>query len=313
MNFIEYLDANYTTEHVSGKSQIKVNGECPFCHEDRSDLRLYVNAETGAGQCFHCGKGFNSLMFVAAAEHVSYSKAIKILNDDEDVYIKESGCQIAEKAPVAFPNVISLFDSPDCFDYLVKRKISIRTARHFKLSYCQENVMLDGRVFYTAGRLIIPITDMTGKVVSWQGRDITGKSKTRYLFPPNFKQSEYLYNCDTISLNPDYLIMSEGVFDVFGWYGAGFKNTIGTFGKKISDAQVEIIRTIKPAVLFMAWDSDAADKKYEFCEKYGHIFSDIRIVDLVDQDADEMTKAALTAALSSASCYEWDEKILAFL
>lgn len=131
---------------------------------------------------------------------------------------------------------------------------------------------------------------MAGELVSWQGRDITGKSKMKYLFPPCFKGAEELYNIQAMPSNPSYLIVTEGVFHVFGWWLAGIKNAIGTFGKKISAAQVDMLRVVNPSVLFIAWDSDANDKKYEFCEQYGHYFPDIRIVDLKGKDADELNK-----------------------
>ena len=59
----------------------------------------------------------------------------------------------------------------------------------------------------------------------------------------------------------------------------------------------------------MAWDDDAAKQKYEFCERFGHLF-DIRIVWLGGNDADELTKGALANALLEAKPYCWSDKIL---
>ena len=314
MDFIDYIESNFDIDRVSCGTQIKLNGECPFCHKDSSDLRLYIGIKSKLGMCLHCNTGFNAVKFVAAREGVSAAKAIRILNDDDDAYKKEGTA--AEEKPegaILFPEVKGIGTSVAASGYLNRRGLDLSLTRHFKLGFCDTNTVIDGRVFYTRNRIIIPISDMTGRIVSWQGRDITGASKLRYLFPPRFKGAEYVYNAEAIPDTPDYLIVSEGAFGAFGWWQAGYKNVVATFGKKISSAQVEILRLINPKTLFMAWDSDAADKKFEFCEKYGHIFKSIRIVDLKDKDADQLKRASLTEALEQSVFYSWDKKVLDLL
>ncbi len=196
---------------------------------------------------------------------------------------------------------------------MTKRGIGEEVVKHFDLRFCQKNLTTEETTLRTRNRIIIPIKNMAGELVSWQGRDITGKSKVRYLFPSSFKGAQELYNIDAIPASPDYLIITEGVFGAFGWYRAGIKNVVATFGKKISKFQVDVLRIIAPKIIFMAWDSDATDKKYEFCELYGHYFPDIRIVDLAGKDSDELKRADLLDALSKASPYSWNDKILKLL
>jgi DNA primase len=305
MNFIDYLDSRYDIEHVSGGSQVKVSGMCPFCHEDRSDLRLYVSVEKGRGICFHCNQGFNSVKFVMAAEGCGWQRAVKILSDDDDDYERfKEETEPDERA--IFPPMKPL--GLDGLAYLAGRGISEEAIKHFRLMFCNANTMIKGRVFYTKNRVIIPIHDITGKAVSWQGRDITGRA-LRYLFPPGFEGAGYLFNAWSISTNAEYLILSEGVFDVFGWWDAGFKNVAATFGKKISEAQMDMIRYLKPKSIFIAWDSDAMWENYEFFEKFSYLFK-IKIVDLAGKDADEMTREEKIKALSNAKGYDWSDKIL---
>ena len=86
MDFIDYLDSRYDIEFVSGRSQVKVSGQCPFCLEDRFDLRMYVDVDTGIGICFHCNQGFNAVKFVMAAESCGWRNAVSILSDEDDEY-----------------------------------------------------------------------------------------------------------------------------------------------------------------------------------------------------------------------------------
>jgi DNA primase len=195
----------------------------------------------------------------------------------------------------------------------MSRNITVDAIHHFGLKYCPSHTTINDKRFFTKDRVIIPIKNIAGEMVSWQGRDITGRSRTRYLFPPMFKGAEYLYNIDGIPKHADYVIIAEGCFDCFGWWMAGAKNVVATFGKKISEAQVDMLRYINPTAIFMAWDTDHISKKYEFCEKYSYLFKDIRIVDLQGRDADEMTRADLMSALVTAKPYDWSEKVLTLL
>lgn len=315
MSFIDYLEANFSCERVGGGRQLKVSGQCPFCGEDRGDLRLYVGVDTQLGQCFHCNKGFNGILFVKAHEGCTTKQAIKIINGDPDAYIRDAGDEKpASPEPLAiFPEMVEMTFSDAACLYMMERNITVEAMKHFRLKFCPSNTMIGDKVFYTKNRIIMPIRDISGKLVSWQGRDITGRSGIRYLFPPQFKGSELLYNAHAIPTRPSYLILVEGVFDAFGWWMAGATNVIASFGKKISDYQVDMMRCIDPEVLFVAWDSDAIDKKYEFVEKYGHCFNNIKIVDLNGKDADQMDKGGLVTALEQSVAYSWGGKILGMI
>jgi DNA primase len=207
-----------------------------------------------------------------------------------------------------FPPLVEIIDYTEATDYLVGRGIDIKLINHFKLKFCVSNVRIQDRLFYTSNRIIIPIHDISGKPISWQGRDITG-NHLRYLFPTGFAGANFLYNAWAIKPGADYLIVSEGAFDTYGWWRSGFKNVVATFGKKISEAQVDMLRYLNPKAIFIAWDSDAMWENYEFIEKYGYRFN-IKVINLGGKDADEMSAKELVAALSGAKGYDWDDKIL---
>lgn len=79
-------------------------------------------------------------------------------------------------------------------------------------------------------RIIIPVKDIYGNVVSYQGRDYTGKSDRRYLFPSKsntiMDSKEVVYGAD-ICTDCNRIVVLEGVFDVWK-FGKGAVSTFGT-------------------------------------------------------------------------------------
>ena len=309
MDFIDYLDENFGFSRVEGGKQLKLEGHCPFCLENRADLRVYVSEKTGLGNCFHCGVGFGPAKFVMAAEGCSWAKAKAILSDDGDGFIRDMDENEEPENQLVWPTLVDICNVPQALDYLLGRGIDQTLIDHFRLFYSPNNLRIGPRLYYTKSRIVIPIHDEKSVPVAWQARDITGRAKVKYLATPGWNSNEHLYNAWSISNNPDYLIICEGVFDVFGWWRAGFKNVVATFGKKISDKQIDIINSTYPKAVFIAWDTDANWKKYEFIESYGWRWP-VRIIDLKGKDADEYDFAALLKFVSAAKSYNWEEKIL---
>ena len=309
--FIDYLVSHFEIEYVSGGSQIKVSGQCPFCGEERGDLRLYVNVGTGKGICFHCGQGFGPIGFVKAVESCGKERAARILAGDDDAYLGERD-RPDPVTSVVFPEMVPLLESIGACEYLEGRGVTLEMIEHFKLMYCKRNMRVGERGFYTKGRVIIPIHDIKGNPVSWQGRDITGRSSLRYLFPPGFKGAEHLYNAWSVPVGAHYIVISEGVFDVFGWWRAGYPWVVGTFGKKISEGQMDLINYLNPRVIYIAWDSDADWNKYEFMEKYSYKYT-INFLDMDGKDSDELSPDELKNIVSGAKKYSWSDKILSGL
>jgi len=305
--FIDYLEAGYDVEHVSGGKQLKLNGQCPFCGEDRRDMRMYVNVTTGLGQCFHCGEPFGPHKFIMAREGCSIDVAKQIAKGDPEGW-ERTDAQPEVDPDLVWPHSTPIDESPEAATYLFNRNISHRLVKHFGLYFSAHMTKIGSKVYHTENRIVIPIFDINGQPVSWQARTIGG-AIPKYLFPPAFKGGQVLYNAWSIPVNAEYLIICEGVMDVFGWWRHGATNVVATFGKKISEDQVALLRHINPKLVFIAWDSDAMMENFSFAEKYGHILN-TRIVDLKGRDADECSGSELTVALQDSKRYSWDDKII---
>lgn len=242
-----------------GKSGVQLNvKECPVC--GGSSWKVYLNQETGLGNCFHgdCESKFSKWTFIKAGigERLSNRDVI----DHIKAVAKEQGWQPKIKSEIAEAKIGDL-KLPKSYDlpirdknlkYLTDRDISLDTCKQFGLKFCQkgwfEYVGPTGDKQYQnySMRIIIPIRDLGGKLVSFQGRDITGKADKKYLFPPGFASTgTYLYNGHNAVGYVD-LVMGEGAFDAMAIYQAFLEDkalcnvgVVASFGKNLSSGGTE--------------------------------------------------------------------------
>jgi hypothetical protein len=103
-------------------------------------------------------------------------------------------------------------------------------------------------------RVIIPVFDRRNNLVSFQGRDVTGK-QDRYLFPPKEKQvrdcKTLLYGAELCG-KKDALLVVEGVMDAWK-LGAG---AVCTFGSSVTQEQV--LEMSHWRRVFLAFDNEPA-------------------------------------------------------
>jgi DNA primase len=116
------------------------------------------------------------------------------------------------------------------------------------------------------GRIIIPIFNLDGELVSFQGRDIMGTAEKKYLFPPGFAVTgKHLFNGHNVVAS-SRVVLGEGAFDVMALKIAldedeSLRNVtpIGSFGKHLSEDQMTRFAELKERgvkeVCFM-WDSE---------------------------------------------------------
>lgn len=236
-----------------GSSGIQLNlQECPNpdCGDRR--WRTYVNAETGLGNCFVCNTGLNKSKVVMFTQGVGYGQALKIMRE----YNSKMGFRPRKKIEVAvemnceirLPVSMEL-PTPDGknLNYLEGRGFNGEIARYFHLRYCEHGWWMFKRDDGSQGaqdfsnRVIIPVFDLDGMLVTFQGRDISGKSEAKYLFPKGLPGTgRYLLNGHSV-MKAKRVVMGEGIFDVAA-IKLAFENDpnlrsvvpIGSFGKHLS-------------------------------------------------------------------------------
>lgn len=311
MTMIEsYLEERFEISEARNKNLRLLDCVCPFCGKEG---KVYIkNQGWGVGYCQRCGEGFRMVEFVMEIEGCTSAEAFNLLKGyDIDTWVTEKKpAPEAKNQKPYFPKLVKL--NKRGYDYLKGRGLSDDMIVRYKFLSCESNGLFEGKAVWSKDRVIAPIFDAAGKLISWQGRSLDPASEVKYLFSPDFRKSEYLYNAWNIKPNPDYLIVCEGIFDCIGWVRAGFKNCVATFGKAISETQAKMLRDFSPRVLFLALDYNCIPNMVDFTEDYGHYFLKTLIITMpYEKDADECTTGELLDSFKSARLPCWSDKVLA--
>jgi DNA primase len=275
-----YLDREGIDYHQSyGTRGLQLNlNECPACHE--GGRKTYINAETGLGNCFHgaCGVKFNKFKLIKAVSGL----AGKALDDHITAIAEEQGWMPKPKrvemvrGDLELPSKLMPAVSPDgrLLGYLANRGVLTETAEHFGLTYCKGGwwgyKLADGTQKWMSfdKRIVIPVADLAGKLVSFQGRDVTGKQEPKYQFPAGYAVAgSHIYNGHTfIEGRHTHALVGEGAFDAMAIHQAVPDEpamiAVATFGMHLSagpDGQLAKFAELKTrglTTVTIMWDGE---------------------------------------------------------
>lgn len=279
--YLETEGIDYKTTFGSSGTQLNVK-ECPFCGGDK--WKVYINQETGLGNCFSgsCPQGtFNKWLFIQGHLGADGKTTAQHIKD----FTRELGWVPIRKTT---KRTVETFESPTLPEseavteehfspFLKMRGIKPYIAEYFGLRFSKSGMFSFGTsgVQDYSNRIIIPIHDSDGTLVSFQGRDVTGEGEKKYLFPPGYGSTGvYLYNAQNHTDEKE-VVMNEGVFDVFATKQAFDEDetmrdilVIGSFGKNLSygteKSQLgEILKLKKRGVesITIMWDGEKSALK----------------------------------------------------
>jgi len=277
-----WLDAEGIDYKIGrGHSGVQVNlKECPLCGHDK--WKVYLNAESGLGKCFVCEQGLNKWKIIngftpgmGGRETVDHIKSYA--RTQGWVAKKTTTVAVNLESDLIIPQSVALPVGGRNLGYLDNRNITGAYSEYFGFRFCVRGgfkyIDHNGRpkVQNYDSRVIIPVFDMQGELVSFQGRDITGKADLKYLFPPGFASTgAHLYNGQN-AIGAKRIAIGEGAFDVAAIKIAIDKDMslrdivpVGTFGKSLSfgdeDSQMAKLMYLRDKglqeVIFL-WDGEA--------------------------------------------------------
>lgn len=249
-----FLDRESQPYRVTrGVSGVQLNiKECPDCHDNR--WRTYFGADTGQGNCFVCNAKFDKLRFVHVYLGHGKTEWRQTFQFVEDL-LREQGWRPRRKAVVAVDEakVTLPLSSPlpteagETLAYLDQRGFGPDICAYFKLRFCEfgwwkfTDPEGNAQTQSFANRVIVPVYDLDGTLMTFQGRDITDTAQSKYLFPKELPGTgRYLLNGHNVTAT-DEIVIGEGVFDVAATKQAFDGEPtlrhivpIGTFGKHLS-------------------------------------------------------------------------------
>lgn len=243
---------------------------CPFCGEQNNHCG--VNLDSKRYSCWVCSETGTILKLIAVILNITYAEAHRVLDNYRGFYYEAPVRELSDK--VIYPsNMTELSDYG--LDYLESRGFDpFFIEEQYRLKETRGNSVLKIKdmEWRFKCRIIIPII-MNREVVSYTGRDWTGKQDPRYQNAPLeagiIPMTECVYNIDSIK---DRALIVEGATDVWK-LGPG---SMATLGVKFSHEQIRRIVNLnlkKAAILF---DAGAMAQAKLLAEALGPFIPDLK-------------------------------------
>ena len=270
LKFLRDNSVDFITEGNKHAGTGWINIHCPFC-EGSQNYHLGIHIEQGYGHCWR-GKGKSLQRIVKALAHCGADEAKRIIQQYSDgrVVAKESPVKVSRKSSVKLPigcNVLS----PRHWQYL--------EGRNFDPDLLTTTYGLKGTgpIGDYKHRVIAPIY-FEKKLVSYQGRDITGRSLLRYKACKTEDEAIHhkhiLYGWDLAV--GDSCAIVEGITDCWR-FGPG---SLGTFGTGYTSEQAQlIVQRFKRIFLIMDPEPAAQKTAEELAWFLGYKGKEVHIVD----------------------------------
>jgi DNA primase len=277
---------------------------CPFHNEKTPSFS--VSRERQAYYCFGCEKHGDAITFMVDHEGLSFPEAVQKLADRASITLpaasggsnRDDGrrAKLIELGKFAVGFYRKMLDHPlkgsEARAYLKTRTLEAETVKRFGLGYgpdgyevflaaAREAGFKDGLLEssgmirrsergslydFFRNRLLVPIRDVSGNVVAFGGRDLSGKAAGKYINTPEnalYKKSLILYGLyearDAIRKSKQTVLV-EGYFDLLRCVDAGVENVVATCGTALTDGQAKLIRRYSTEVV-LVYDGDAAGIK----------------------------------------------------
>ena len=272
---------------------------CPFCTGNVGH-HLGYNIQDNYFNCWRCGHK-NTVNAIQNILKVSKSETFKIIRQYKgQTDTKNIKKIVVKKKSFKLPVNEPILDIPYHTRYMTKRGFSYKDIVKLQDTYnlrCSTNfVKIDD--IDLSWRIIAPII-VDNKIVSWQTRDTTDKSPLKYITCP--KSRETIHHKHLLYFEPDnkdIVILTEGIFDVWKIFLAGFPATCG-FGVELKDEQIILLKQFKKVILFLDPDKAGAKKEMDLFRRL--IFAGIKVdevINLTTKDPGDMSKKEIRALLN---------------
>ena len=255
------LASEYTELHKAGP--FLYLGHCPHPKHNDSDASFRINTKTNTWCCYGCHSdkknkndgnyGSDCIAFVEWMNEgkMSWIDCIKYLADKIGMPLPVEKHEKQFDTNYKLMNKYSREMTDEALEYLYDRDISDNEIQQWKIGFDRNEQ-----------RIVFPLIDSYKNTLGFNKRLICKETKgisKKYIHSSDseiFKKSNYLYGMHDIDNSFDYIILSEGVFDVILARKYGLKNTICALGTSLSETQIDVlVRQNKEVII--AYDNDA--------------------------------------------------------
>ncbi|MCD4775613.1 MAG: DNA primase [Candidatus Aegiribacteria sp.] len=288
----------YVNLKRSGRS---IKGLCPF-HKEKTPS-FFVTPERQMYHCFGCGAGGDVFSFLMNYLSFSFTEAVEELASEAGIKLERTGRdttrtdifrEIIVRAQSFYRKQFRGKEATAARDYLEERKLSQKTIEKLGIGwaphgntlsaylrregYSESQLIESGIVLRSTrdsgvydrfrDRILFPISDRRGRVISFGGRLIEESSTgaPKYLNgadSPIYRKGDYLYgyrDAAIASRELDMVILVEGYFDHARLVDAGFECVVATCGTAITPPQARQIGALASSI-FVCYDGDSAGQR----------------------------------------------------
>jgi len=256
MNVEELLQSKNVPFIPKGKDFVV---SCLSPEHDDNNPSMRIDQITGIFHCFSCG--FKGNVFVHFGEKASF------LHLRRELVKKKIREKRAESVGLPFPR--------SALPYVGNwRNIKPETYRKFEAFQEHEAFV---------GRIVFPIRDISGRIVAFNARHMTGGTPKYLISPPGARMPLFPAKIDPIQAS---VILVEGIYDMINLHDKGLTNAVCCFGtRNINEEKLSILRLqgIEEAIVFFDGDEagqTAAAKVQEMCENVDLLTRNINVVDI---------------------------------
>ena len=277
---------------------------CPF-HGERTPSFM-VDEVKGTYKCYGCGERGNAISFVMKHDGLEFPAAVKVLADKKNIKIEEREETDEEKnSRLEREAYLGLIAHVDAYYKAMFREDAAAQEYAYgrwDAEFCEEegigyapkgNVLVNWaqkngesldrlRTLSLVGmdeqnrwydffrsRLMIPIKDRMGHVISYTARDLTGTSKSKYLNgaeSPIYRKGDVLFGFHAarrIAAKEQMVYAVEGAPDCLRLQKIGAINTVAPLGTAWTDTQFQQLKRIAHKICFLP-DADPVKPGDEF-------------------------------------------------
>lgn len=200
-------------------------------HEDRNPS-LRIDKTTGIFNCLSCGYSGNLFDFFGQKPNWLQIRRNNLKNIIEEKLVETAGLTIPENAVP--------FDT----DW---RGISADTFKKFGAFQHNNSEFI--------GRVVIPVRNITGKIVAFCGRH-QGNVDPKYLFHPGGAKLPLF---PVVKPLHGRIILVEGIFDMMNLHDKGLDNAVCAFGvNKMTEEKINILKIQGVSGIDIFFDNDEA-------------------------------------------------------
>lgn len=306
-NDIVEVVSEYVTLKKSGRNYM---GLCPF-HREKSPS-FCVSMDKQIFKCFGCSEGGNVITFIMKIENIDFWEAVEMLaeraNIDTARYevnnyynkiesakkdLKDTMYRLNRDVGLFYHNnLIELLkeDKNDVKDYIIARKLDIKTINKFgigystgkeplydyliKQGYSDEEIMSSDIILNSKNgrkydrffdRIMFPIFDIRDRIIAFGGRafgeKVNNKTVPKYY---NSQENDIYHKGKTLYLmnfakrnKLENIIIVEGYMDAIALQKFGFNNAVASLGTALTENQARLIKKYTDNVI-IGYDQDGA-------------------------------------------------------